>query len=209
MNAEKFQYGSEYRKSQLRGILSDCINVYKLILSSGAMLPNNENLIRDEVAKYIQDDEYKNENTSSIKNFQVDTEAREGVYGRTDIRFVPVSPYEGQKIYFTIECKRLDGSKHLNKEYVFNGINRFKNPEKYSTPLGYNAMIGFIVKKVNVESVHEDINSHLTSEEYLSVLPFDHTQGCYTFESNHKSQKDIVLLHLWLDLSKAVNGNLN
>ena len=86
MNAEKFQYGPEYRKSQLRGILSDCINVYKLILSSGAMLPNNENLIRDEVAKYIQDDEYKNENTSSIKNFQVDTEAREGVYGRTDIR---------------------------------------------------------------------------------------------------------------------------
>lgn len=207
MNAAEFRYRQQYRKAQLSGLLCDCINVYKFIISRGIMLPNNENLIRDEFAKYIQDDEYKNENTSSIKNFHVDTEVREGVYGRTDIRFLPINPYEGQKAYFTIECKRLDGSIYLNKEYVLNGINRFKDPHKYSTHLGYNAMIGFLVRKVDVEHVTQGVNRHLNSDEYLSALSLDFAKGCYTFESNHRAQKEIVLFHLWLDLSNTVTEN--
>lgn len=206
MNAAKFQYSTQFKKAQLMGILIDCINVYKLILSSGGVLPNNENLIRDEIAKYIQDDDYKNENTSSIKNFQVDTEVRERS-GRTDIRFVPVNPYQGQKVYFSIECKRLDGGSRLTKEYVINGINRYKDPEKYSTPLGYNAMIGFIVKKVDEANVYNNINSYLTSDEYLSVLPLEYPRGCSIFESNHKSHKKFILLHLWLDFSKVIGEN--
>ena len=53
MDASVFQYGSEFRKSQLEGILTDCILVYSNITTSGKELENNENKIRDAIAEYL------------------------------------------------------------------------------------------------------------------------------------------------------------
>lgn len=105
----------------------DCVLVYSKISSSCKGLENNENKTRDAIEEYLADDDYKEYYTSTVKYFQVDAEVREGENGRTDIRFLQVIPYQGQKVYFTIECKRLDGTAFLSKEYVVHGIERFKD----------------------------------------------------------------------------------
>ena len=56
--------------------------------------------------------------------------------GRNDLRFYPPDHF-GQKIFFTLECKRLrvrtqSGLKHLADEYVEKGLQRFTD-EKYPT----------------------------------------------------------------------------
>ena len=204
MDASIFQYGSEFRRSQLQGILSDCILVYSNIISSGRELENNENKIRDEIADYLSDDYYKDNYTSTVKYFQVDTEVREKKDGRTDIRFLQVLPYKGQKVYFTIECKRLDGNAFLSREYVSNGIKRFTKAKKYDTPLGYNAMMGFIVRTLSVDDTCNTINTNLPVDEYLEKMQEEVANGCYKFESKHILDGTITLLHLWLDFSSCM-----
>lgn len=204
MDASVFQYGSEFRKSQLEGILTDCILVYSNITTSGKELENNENKIRDAIAEYLSDDDYKDNYTSTVRNFQVDTEVREGLNGRTDIRFLQTRPYLSQKIYFTIECKRLDGKAFLSNEYVSNGIKRFTKARKYDTPLGYNAMMGFIVRTLNVDDTCSAINANLAVDEYLSKMQEELAKGCYKFESKHILDGTITLLHLWLDFTSCM-----
>lgn len=204
MDAALFQYTPEFRKSQLEGILTDCVLVYSKVSSSKKELENNENKIRDAIEEYLADDNYKEHYTSTVKFFQVDTEVREGENGRTDIRFLQVIPYQGQKVYFTIECKRLDGKAFLSKEYVIHGIERFKDEKKYATPLGCNAMMGFIVRTLNVDETCNAINTHLTAQEYLAKMHEELPNGCYKFESKHLLEGTITLLHLWLDFTPCI-----
>ena len=184
--------------------MTDCTRVYEKIVTSGIKLKNNENEIRNKMAEYLEDDSYKAE-TLTVKNFQVDHEVPEGPHGRVDIRFLPVNPYEGQKVYFIIECKRLDECSYLNKEYVEHGINRFKTPDKYSTPLGVNGMMGFLVKPLDVAITCDNINTHLVVDEHLVPVASVCPSGCTEFESKHSSISGaITLLHLWLDFSSSV-----
>lgn len=202
MDAANFQYGSQFRRCQLEGILTDCARVYEVIMSSGVTLNNKENEIRDILTDYFEDDDYKADCTTMVKNFQVDHEVPEGLHGRVDIRFLPVNPYEGQKAYFIIECKRLDGCSHLNKEYVEHGIKRFKTTDKYSTPLGVNGMMGFLVKPLDVPVTCGDINTHLPVDEQLTAINNNAFPGCYDFESSLNAPSGMItLLHLWVDIS--------
>lgn len=207
MDATMFQYKLEFRKTQLEGILTDCILVYSNIILGGEQIKNNENIIRDEIAKYLKDDAYKENHTSTVKFFHVDTEVTEGKNGRTDLRFLQVDPYKGQNNYFTIECKRLDGKNNLSKEYVLNGMERFTKKKKYDTPLGYNAMMGFIVKSLNVNETCRVINSNLSLDEWLVKMQEEIAKGCYKFESKHILPRNITLLHLWLDFSSNIKNN--
>ncbi len=203
-----FQYSSEFRRSQLEGILTDCILVYSTISSRRQELENNENKIRDAIAEYLSNDNYKEQYTSTVKFFQVDTEVREGDNGRTDIRFLQAFPYQGQKVYFTIECKRLDGKAFLSREYEINGIERFKDVKKYATPLGCNAMMGFIVRTLDVDATCQAINAHLTAGEYLSRMKEELPEGCYKFESKHIAEGMITLIHLWMDFVSCIKETM-
>ena len=205
MDSAIFRHKAQFRRKQLEGILTDCIHVYKEVLSSGVCLNNNENGIRDELVNYLEKDDYKLAQTITVKNFHVDHEVQEGPNGRVDIRFLQVNPYEGQHTYFIIECKRLDGGNHLCKEYVEHGIKRFETTDKYSTYLGINAMMGFLVKELDVPTTCVKINSHLTASEQLICLSSVSVSGCYEFESNHTSNLEaFTLLHLWVDFTSCV-----
>lgn len=205
IDAAIFQYGTSFRRKQLEGIMADCAGVYELVVSGGAKLKNNENAIRDKLAEYLENDDYKTKFTSTVKYFLVDHEVLEGSHGRVDIRFLPINPFEGQKVYYIIECKRLDGSHHLNKEYVDHGIKRFKIPDKYSTRLGYNGMMGFLVKPIDVAGNCANINTHLTAVEQLTAVTLNASNGCFDFESSHDTPSgSITLLHLWLDFSSSI-----
>ncbi len=205
MDAGIFQYKTLFRRKQLEGILTDCIAVYKIMLAEGKQLNNKENDIRDELTKYFQDDLFIENHTTAVKYFHVDTEIREGEHGRIDIRFLKVKPYETPSTYFTIECKRLDGGMSLNKKYVKEGIFRFTTLAKYKTTLGYNAMMGFMVKRFDIVGACDSINGQLADGEQLSTVISNETEGYHKFESSHQNNiGTFTLFHLWLDFSACI-----
>ena len=202
MNATVFAYREPFRMIQLQGILQDICNVYLLICKTGKKVSNNENAIRDAFCEYLQNDCYKNNYTDVVKCYHVDTEAREGEHGRTDIRFLKVKDYEGQQVYYTIECKRLDGNNHLCKEYVDNGIRRFTTG-KYPTYLGCNAMLGFVVCAIDLGETVNKVNSHLAVDEQIKTQSAK-MDPLVRLDSQHKSPYNFVLYHLWTDFTGIV-----
>lgn len=70
--------------------------------------------------------------------------------GRNDLRFFPPFPHHyGQKVFFTVECKRLhvttdSGFRHLADEYVKEGLQRFVEG-KYSLGLPCGGMLGYVM----------------------------------------------------------------
>lgn len=202
MDASVFAYRESFRMTQLQGILHDICNVYLLICKTGKNVSNNENAIRDAVCDYLQNDSYKNNYTIVVRCYHVDTEVREGDHGRTDIRFLKVKDYEGQQVYYTIECKRLDGNSHLCKEYVDNGIRRF-TIGKYPTFLGCNAMLGFLVRAIDLAETINKVNSHLDVTEHLHIQSGT-TSTMVRLESCHSVPNMFLLYHLWTDFSGIV-----
>lgn len=202
MNASVFAYRESFRFIQLQGILHDICKVYMLIYRGGNKVANDENAIRDAVSLYLQNDNYKNAQTDFVRYYQVDTEVREGAHGRTDIRFLKVKEYEGQEVYYTIECKRLDGSNFLFKEYVGNGIRRFTTG-KYPSQLGCNAMLGFVVKPIDLVTSVDKVNSYLTATEHLKIQSTMRAP-LIRLESQHNAPYGFVLYHLWMDFSTLI-----
>lgn len=202
MDATVFAYREPFRMTQLQGILHDICNVYLLICKAGKKVANNENAIRDAFCEYLQSDGYKNNYTNVVRCYHVDTEAREGEHGRTDIRFLKVKDYEGQLVYYTIECKRLDGGSHLCKEYVDNGIRRFTTG-KYPTYLGCNAMLSFVVCAINLSETVNKVNSHLSVDEQIKTQSTN-MAPMVRLESQHITPNTFVLYHLWTDFSNFV-----
>ena len=203
MDATVFAFIEPFRMTQLQGILHDICNVYLLICKTGKKVSNNENAIRDALCEYLQSDSYKINYTDVVKCYQVDNEVREGEHGRTDIRFLKVKEYEGQQVYYTIECKRLDGNSHLCKEYVVNGIRRFTTG-KYPTYLGCNAMLGFVVSAIDLCKTIDKVNSHLTVDEHLLSMSTI-ASPIVEMQSHHISPCDFILYHLWTDFSRLVD----
>ena len=202
MDATVFAFKEPFRMTQLQGLMRDICNVYLLICKAKKNVSNNENAIRDAICDYLQNDSYKNNHTDVVRCYHVDTEAREGEHGRTDIRFLKVKDYEGQQVYYTIECKRLDGGSHLCKEYVENGIRRFTTG-KYPTYLGCNAMLGFVVCAIDLGATVDLVNIHLNTPEYLS---FKSTvmSSVVKLKSQHTTPYNFVLYHLWTDFTGIV-----
>lgn len=202
MDATVFAYRESFRMTQLRGILHDICNVYLLICKRDNKVANNENVIRDVFCDYLQNDSYKNNFTDVVRCYQVDTEVREGEHGRSDIRFLKVKDYEGQQVYYTIECKRLDGTSHLCKEYVDNGIRRFTTG-KYPTYLGCNAMLGFVVCAIDFIETVKKVNIHLSVDEHLKTQSTK-MASLVRLESRYNSPNNFVLYHLWIDFAGIV-----
>lgn len=55
LDASSFNYSQTRKDLYLEFVLTKCIIVYNTILNSGISLVNDENLIRDEFLKYLQD----------------------------------------------------------------------------------------------------------------------------------------------------------
>jgi hypothetical protein len=199
MDASVFSYGESFRMTQLQGILHDICNVYLLICKTGKKVLNDENAIRDAFGEYLQNDTYKNTFTDIVRCYQVDTEVREGERGRTDIRFLKVKNYEGQQVYNTIECKRLDGKSRLCKEYVEHGIRRFTTG-KYPTHLGCNAMLGFVVCPIDLSATVGKVNSYLDATEFLKTQSTA-MSSMVRLESQHTASQRFTLYHLWMNFS--------
>lgn len=123
-----------------------------------------------------------------------------------------------------IECKRLDdknqeGKNGLNAKYIKNGICRFVT-RKYSSYFGINGMMGFIVKKVDINDNISKINTLLDKDlidDDKKTVNANTTQKiepinikcdfnyCYTSKHQINFKKEIILYHMMLDFSEIVS----
>ena len=218
--ATAFEYSHQRRDTYFETILKVCVEVFRLIIST-TKVPNDENMIRDEFMKYLQDVNFKKQ--YELKNLKFDSETKEN-NGRADIRVLPTkNEYIDDDEYYLIECKRLDdkrlkGKSGLNAEYEKNGICRFVNSNYYSSFYGCNAMFGFVIAPVNIPSdiignintlmsssflndkkqvVNANATRKLTYENFANTYP-------YSYISQHKysaSGNSINLYHLIFDFS--------
>lgn len=223
LNAASFVYSQTRSDFYFESILTTCVDVYNAIIASAIQLANDENKIRDEFLKYLQDMCFKQ--SHELKNLKFDKETSENT-GRADIRVLPTkAEYINDEEYYIIECKRLDsknlyGASGLNAEYVKNGICRFVSGY-YSAYYGCNAMFGFVVEHVDMENdIVNSINSMLTvtmtNDHDIDVNANVIQQMCYQgFTNNyypysyisthaHISGKELVLYHLMFDFSNNI-----
>lgn len=223
LNAASFVYSSTRRDTYFETVLTACVEVYKEIINSSVMLDNDENEIRDEFLKYLQDLGFKKKH--ELKNLKFDKETVENT-GRADIRVLPTKDeYINDEEYYLIECKRLDnknlcGIFGLNAEYIKNGICRFVSGY-YSTYYGCNAMFGFVVEPVGnidndiVNNINSLLNTTMTNDHGIDVNakaknPLQYTDFAnsysYSYISKHTyaSDKELVLYHLMFDFSNNI-----
>ena len=224
LNATSFVYSQTRRDSYFESIMTTCVDVYHAIIGSAIQLANDENTIRDEFLRYLQNMNFKQ--SHGLKNLKFDKETVENT-GRADIRVLPTKDeYINDEEYYLIECKRLDsknlnGIYGLNAEYIKNGICRFVSGY-YSTYYGCNAMFGFVVEKMDVKDNVKEINGLFSAnlkkkkkgKEYVvnanvrqSMSYCDFANGYpYSYISTHThiSGKELVLYHLMFDFSNNI-----
>ena len=221
LSASIYKFSTTFANYELECILQKCVGVYNQILSDNRTFPNDEEKIRDGFIDYLKDDEYKHTH-EPLDRYQFDKEVEDGS-GRLDIRILPVNPYQGDKAFYSIECKRLEnknvaGVSGLNAEYVKNGICRYVS-NYYSSHFNTNAMFGFVVEEMDITRNVENINALLTidyvrqPDEIVNAHPtqplsyVDFANGYpYSYISKHLRMggSELVLCHLMIDLSQNI-----
>lgn len=186
------------------GIIVDCEQ-------SNRKLPNDENIIRNVM---IEDYIKKWKFSKRMADFRFESENPEhydgkGKYiGRVDIRILWKGDFAKDDAYFIVECKRIDGTAYLNKEYIKEGICRFVN-KKYSSYYGRNIMLGFVVNKIdisgNVRLIDDMQSSYLDSNSFEPFVLIRKTSGTELYRNNyHINTGALELCHLFSDYSSIV-----
>ena len=220
LNASNYQYSDYFYNAEFEDLLSKIIRCYHLMIDDSVSLTNNENDIRDILLlNYLKNDSVRKK--IGLVNYLFDREVPEdysifGITGRTDIKIQTLNTFINSNAYYIIECKRLDnvnkeGTTGLNAKYIENGICRFVS-ETYSSYYKTNAMIGFIVEEIDIESNIVFLNnllenSFLTANTvekivFKNICP----EFNYSYNSIHSYSTDnIMIYHLMFDFSNNVN----
>ncbi|WP_035237643.1 hypothetical protein [Desulfobacter vibrioformis] len=214
LDASVFIESANFKLAEFQDILSKIVECYKLMMSDGILVNNDENEIRDVLHRdYLNNNSIRN--SLGLTDYLFDPEVPEAnTQGRTDIKIQTPDTFLDTFAYYIIECKRLDngnpsGRTGLNAKYIKNGIMRFVEG-KYSTYCKLNGMIGFIVETMDINKNIQHINWLLDSKyfqtntlEKLSSQLFIQDFK-YQYCSVHKDLKNnkFSLYHLMLDFSK-------
>lgn len=221
LTASEFQFSSSFFDNELEKVLCECVGIYAEIINVKTRFPNDEEKIRNGFLVYLKDDNYKNAH-SPLNNYHFDKEEDDS-QGRVDIRILPVNPYQGDKAFYSIECKRLNnknvtGTTGLNAEYIKNGVCRYVC-NHYSTYYNTNVMFGFVVEQMDIKYNIDNINGLLTND-YINqqdvmvnanakqpIQYFNFTNGYpYSYISTHThiSGKELTIYHLMFDFSNNI-----
>ncbi|MBN1294082.1 MAG: hypothetical protein JXB48_19760 [Candidatus Latescibacteria bacterium] len=218
LSADIFSKSAFHYKKQFEFILKQLTACYYSMLNDYQTIENNENTIRNRLNK-----DYLNNNQVIEKlgliEFFFDIESPEinDLYeeeGRTDIKIYNVNERMHDKsAYYIMECKRLDGNKALNREYIRKGIQRFVD-KKYPSYYQLNGMLGFIVKKIDIHKNIRKINL-LIKQEYPETNTTSNLKNSnfikdfnYSYISMHSdsTEVDIELYHIMWDFHKLIAG---
>jgi len=217
LNASAFAPAKQFCFNELENIIAKIVKCYNLMIQNKVKLPNNENKIRDELLlKYLRNNTVRDRYALTDYNFDREVPEDHSI-GRTDIKVTTIDTFMTQEAYYILECKRLNnvnkkGISGLNAEYIKNGINRFVKGY-YSSYHSANAMIGFVVEKLDIDSNILDLNHLLTSSfTYINTIQAITKENFinnfpYHYSSRHitsKGSKNLKLYHLMLDFSKNI-----
>ena len=216
-NASKFAGVSAFRDNEFESLLVCCVTIYNEFIANNCKCENKEKSIRDVFFERLNDDNYRTIH-KILLNYHFERETQENT-GVLDIKVKTLNQYRSTKAFYSIECKRLGTDKALNTEYIKNGICRFANNDYYSSFFGCNAMFGFLINKVCVQTdIIDNINLKLDKQ-------YKNTQGkivcanaiqklqyynfadgyAYSYKSTHQSSsKEITLYHLLFDFSNNI-----
>lgn len=216
LNASSFGGVPLFIHREFCAVLECCICIYREFISSYNNIANNEEKIRDVFFEKLDNDKYRNKH-KVLLDFHFEREPQEKT-GFLDIKVKTLNPYRSTKAYYIIECKRLNGKKGLNAEYIKNGICRFVT-NYYSSYFDCNAMFGFIVEETDISKNATEINS-LLPYKYINqqrkkvcanatqqLTYSDFANGYqYSYISKHKSinKHNITLFHLMFDFSNNI-----
>ncbi|MBL7951466.1 MAG: hypothetical protein JNM62_07070 [Flavobacteriales bacterium] len=150
------------------GAFDSVCDVFRLMvhefIETGERLPNDENRIRDRLLEYILSNGRR---LGAIEGFIINAEAQDpnvsgSSRGYPDLKLQPVHEKFNDQLryYFSIECKRIDGTPALNGLYVDQGILRYCDGT-YSSPTGLNGMLAFVVASCSEEDVRGGVNGRL------------------------------------------------
>lgn len=198
-DSSKFTFVFEYQNKDLIFILNSIYKCYLKIIVEEISINNNENDIRDIFISEKYLDNYNLKQEFDIIEYKFDKEIQTKD-GRVDIRVLDmIKTMKGEfNPFYYIECKRIKGDKTYNSFYINNGVNRYIE-EKYLTHQEANAMIGFVVKSIDID---KNCRYFKILNPYKIIDGFDHS-----YVSTHitKSQKAIKLYHLMLDFSSKIH----
>jgi hypothetical protein len=162
---------------QMKIILRGIISAYNLMLQPQySSIENHEEKITGRLhVDFLDDDEFReNQNLGDYHFFPESPSYNEDYkqIGFSDIKVrvtKKINAFNTTKADYIIECKRLDGGLPLNREYLTEGIMRFVE-EKYTSKNKHNvsAMLGFVVKKINIVKNIAKINQLAIDEKMKS-----------------------------------------
>ena len=221
-DASNFVGTQTFSNSEFESLLVCCVSIYNEFVGTNLRCAGREEKIRDIFFDKLNNDVYR-DNHPTLQNYHFEKEPQENT-GSLDIKAKTLNPYMSTKAFFCIECKRLgigkDGhATELNIEYVKNGICRFVS-DYYSSYFGCNAMFGFLVNKVCVQteiidSINSKLNTDYTNTQGRKVNArgktglhyVDFANGyrhSYISTHTHVSGKELVLYHLLFDFSNNI-----
>ncbi|WP_313562517.1 hypothetical protein [Ruminiclostridium cellobioparum] len=187
-------------------------------ISSSRFIDNHEERIRNRLyEKYLNNDEFIRKSGLDLQGLQFTIEAphnyddqTDTYVGRIDIKVTNVNIFKSNNLYYTIECKRIDGHADLNKKYVTEGIARFVCPPlKYSSCLGKNIMFGFVVKSINLIDNCKNIDGiqQLELKDYVldGFKMIDNSDPDYCLYLSE--YKTVELHHMFFDFSSIIKAS--
>ena len=178
---------------------------------------NYETYIRNVFVKqYLRDKKAKVKFDVGYLLFEVESgeiDINNNTVGFIDIKVLNLGSNDltDEDEYYSIECKRLDGSKTKNRLYIDEGIRRY-TLSKYSSQMPFAAMIGFVEKGTSQQIV-QDINYLLAEKtDLITFSLLNHHQFEDTFNESYKSEHkrinsnydQIVLYHLMFDVKSII-----
>lgn len=212
LNATNFIYSFTVYNHEFEDILSQLTACYYLMKSNNCTIQNNENLIRDTIVNnYLMNNDVRKQVGINDYLFYRELPTIDNT-GRVDIYIATQKTFQDTDAYYIIECKRLDGGKELNREYIDNGIVRFTNEKKYPFYENIAGMIGFVVKKIDIhKNTYRYINellqntfTKINTEKTLTKRDI-YPNFEYSYYSSHKiDDVSKIIYHLMFDFSDNI-----
>jgi hypothetical protein len=207
-------------KTPMIEILNGVIQALGMMLGDAyPPIDNNEDII---TARLVEDflEEDAIQSALSLKQYRFIPEpaaynAQYHQIGYLDIRVIVthrIGAFDTTKADYIIECKRLDGKTHLNKEYVKEGICRFVE-EKYTWKNVHkiSAMLGYVITQTDIPNCVDAINQIGQKNNIANFTQpltyFQIRSGFdFSFRSEHQtnSGKTAEIYHVLFDLSSKI-----
>ena len=208
-------------QSQILPILRGIITAYNLILNHDySNLENLEDKITGRLLiDFLEEDDFRNKMKLHDYRFVPESTTYDDDFnqiGYVDIRVLvnhKINGFKTTSADYIVECKRLDGSKNLNRKYITNGICRFIN-ELYTKRNIHkvSAMLGFVVRETNIDEIVKQINQIAIDEKIeinvvqslISHHIVDSFDNSYYSKHTTISGKEAEIYHLMLDFSSKM-----